>query len=65
MNPATVGMFMYIQIFYSYMIDVFIFDSHLNALQFVGGGIILTFSVAAALHKRFTQNEKEETNIVL
>ena len=52
MNPATVGMFMYVQIFYAYMIDVFAFDQHLNGLQFIGGAIILVFSVMAALHKK-------------
>ena len=61
MNPATVGMYSYIQIFYSYIIDVLVFNSHLNALQYVGGATIFVFSVAAAFYKRFTQVTKEET----
>jgi len=64
MNPATVGMFMQINIFYSYLADVLIFDSHLSPLQFLGGGIILSFTVAATLHKRYaTPPEEEGTKI--
>ena len=59
MNPATVGMFMYMNIFYSYIVDVFVFDSQLNVLQFLGIGIILTFSVAGAIHKRFATPAQE------
>jgi len=61
MNPDTVGMFMYFQIFYSYTADVLVFDPRLNPLQFLGGGIIFTFTVAGAIHKRFTQSVNEET----
>ena len=53
-NPATVGMFMYIQICYSYLFDIFFFDQNLTGLQFLGAGIIFVFSVAGAAHKRYT-----------
>ena len=46
-------MFMYIQVCYSYLIDVLFFDQNLTGLQFLGAGIIFVFSVAGAVHKRY------------
>jgi len=56
-------MFMYIQIFYAYMIDVFAFDQNLNGLQFTGGAIILIFSVLAALHKKIMDQKKDQDSL--
>ena len=53
LNPATVGIFMYMQLLYSYLVDVFVFHTNLNMLQFIGGGIIFVFTVAGAIHSSF------------
>ena len=45
-------MFMYIQIFYAYLYDIFFFGQSFETLQFVGGGVILLFSVIAAIEKK-------------
>lgn len=52
-NPATVGIFMYMQIVYAFLYDTFAFDYTMTVLQFVGIGILLSFSMAQAFLKRF------------
>ena len=51
-NPATVGIFMYLQIVYAYLYDVFAFGNSLTSMQFIGIAILLTFSLASAFMKR-------------
>ena len=45
-------MFMYIQVVYSYLFDTFIFGTSLDGLQYLGASIILSFTVAGAVHRR-------------
>ena len=59
MNPALVAMFLYAQIFYAYLYDVFIFDTSLEMLQFVGGGIILLFSAIAAIENKLNIDKQK------
>ena len=58
MNPATVGMFMYIQIIYAYLFDMMVFDTSLSTLQLAGASIVFVFSVAAAIDKNRAPDEK-------
>ena len=48
MNPAMVGMFSYVKVFYCFLSDIFIFDMTLSALQLVGCVAVFIFSLAAA-----------------
>ena len=48
MNPAVVGMFSYVKVFYAFLSDTFIFDMTLSALQLVGCIAVFIFSLAAA-----------------
>ena len=57
-NPATVGIFMYIQIFYAYAFDVMIFEQEFMPLQLVGSSIVLVFSVLTAIHKKRTSEQE-------
>lgn len=45
-------MFMYAQMFYAYLYDVFFFNETFHTLQFIGGGIIIVFSVIAAIENK-------------
>ena len=38
--------------FYAYLYDVFFFDETFHTLQFIGGGIIIVFSVIAAIENK-------------
>ena len=59
-NPATVGMFMYMQVVYAYLVDLFVFDEVLTWLQLLGVGIIMAFAFASAIHKRRLEQEEGE-----
>ena len=49
---------MYIQIVYTYTIDVIAFDADFSGFQFLGGFIILISSLAAAIHKKWETEKK-------
>ena len=53
-------MFMYMQIFYAYLIDIFAFNSAFGGLQFLGASIIVTFSITAAIDKKRTAEKEKE-----
>ena len=53
-NPATVALFLYIQIVYYLLLDYVMFGSVLTAQQFVGASICLLFSFIAVVYKRYT-----------
>ena len=67
MNPATVGMFMYIQVVYAFLCDIFAFNMTLSALQFIGSATVFLFSIAAAYEKKradeLAKKEAEKTKI--
>lgn len=48
MNPAVVGMFMYVKVFYAFLSDIFIFHMSLSTMQLVGCIAVFIFSLAAA-----------------
>ena len=50
-NPATVGLFLYIQIVYNLTVDYAVFDVVLNGMQILGASICVIFSIAAAYYK--------------
>ena len=58
MNPATIGMFMYIQIIYAYLFDMMVFDTSLSTLQLAGALIVFVFSIVAAIDKNRVPDEK-------
>lgn len=53
MNPATVGLFLYIQIIYNLPLDYAIFDVVLSGMQILGATICVVFSLAAAYYKHW------------
>ena len=53
-NPATVALFLYIQIVYHLLLDYAMFGLVLTAQQIVGASICLVFSLSAVVYKRYT-----------
>ena len=58
-NPAIVGMFMYVQVFYALLFDIFVFDSAFMPLQLVGGAIVLAFAFVATIDKKREADKKK------
>ena len=52
MNPAVVGMFSYVKVFYAFLSDIFIFHMTLSTLQLVGCIAVFVFSLAAAYENK-------------
>ena len=62
-NPATVGLFLYIQIVYDMSIDYVVFDTLLNGLQCLGVAICLAFSISSAIYKHFQAQEAPKKKV--
>ena len=58
MNPAVVGMFSYVKVFYAFLSDIFIFHMSLSTMQLVGCIAVFIFSLAAAY-----QNKRESDRL--
>ena len=59
MNPAMVGMFSYVIVFYAFFSDTFIFDMSLSTLQLVGCISVFMFSLAAAYQKKWADDRQK------
>ena len=57
-NPALVGMFMYIGVLYALIFDIFVFDAEFEALQMIGGGLALLVALIAAIEKKMSADKK-------
>ena len=57
-NPAVVGMFFYVKVFYAFLSDIFIFHMSLSTMQLVGCIAVFIFSLAAAY-----QNKRESDRL--
>lgn len=55
--PATVALISYVQIFYSYLIDMLYFLISFTPMQYVGMLVTLGFMLAAALKKLFNERK--------
>jgi drug/metabolite transporter (DMT)-like permease len=55
--PATVALISYVQIFYSYLIDMLYFLISFTPMQYVGMLVTLGFMLAAALKKLFDERK--------
>ena len=59
MNPAMVGMFSYVIVFYAFCSDTFIFDMSLSSLQLVGCILVLIFALSAAYQKKWADDRQK------
>lgn len=63
-NPATVGLFLYVQIVYDLCIDYLVFDTTLNGMQCLGAAICLIFSASTAIYKQNLPKEQTNTKTI-
>lgn len=52
-NPATVGIMQYSGVFFSFMLDIFIFNQLFSGLEVLGVCICLLFSLITAIYKHY------------
>ena len=59
LNPATVGIFLYVQVVYAILFDYVAFHTSLQTMQWIGAAIIVVFSCLAAIERKRSADKKK------